>query len=262
MKSNRRSGQILLVTLLVMATIVTVVFTISFSARTNTQTTKLEEENQKALAAAEASIQVALKKKTSTTLGSGELSSLSTFSGGATVNAGSTATSFTSPSIEKDGEYTFYLGAYTTGNPPIFGASVADDIRICFGTSGTAPALDIAIVKANAPKLRRYAVDPQSRISNVSSGTAGCTGNPTANTFSYSYVIPGAEIGTDARLLIVKTLYNSTQLLFLHTTGSSFPPQGTLIQSSATSSTSGVTKKIQLFQSYPQIPTEFFSTIL
>ncbi|MBI1862574.1 hypothetical protein HYS00_00470, partial [Candidatus Microgenomates bacterium] len=69
MKSTKESGQILLITLLVMATIVTVVFTVSFTSRTTTQTTKLEEENQKALAAAEASIQVALKKKTSNTLG-------------------------------------------------------------------------------------------------------------------------------------------------------------------------------------------------
>lgn len=264
MKNARESGQILLITILVMATIVTVIFTISFAGRTNTQNTKLEEENQKALAAAEASIQVALKKKASTTLGSGELSSISNFSGGATVSAGASATSFTSPSIEKDGEYTFYLGTYTAGTPPTFGASAAEDIRICFGNSGsTTPALDIAVIKAGAPKIRRYAVDPSARIANTTAGTAGCAGNNTSVTYSYSYTIPGAEIGADARLLIVKSLYASTQFLFIRASGvTPFPSQGSLIQSTATSSTSGVTKKIQLFQSHPQIPSEFFSTIL
>lgn len=263
MRRSRESGQILLITLLIMATIVTVVFTISFTSRTNTQSTKLEEENQKALAAAEASIQVALKKKASTTLGSGDLSGITNFTGGATVSSSGAATTFASPSIEKDGEYTFYLGAYTAGTPPTFGASATEDIRICFGTSGNQPALDIAVIKTNAPKIRRYAVDPQIRIANVTTGTAGCSGNPTGTTFSYSYVLPGAEIGTDARMLIVKTLYASTQLLFVRASGTTpFPSQGSLIQSSATSSTSGVTKKIQLFQSHPQIPVEFFSTIL
>lgn len=263
MRSSRESGQILLITILVMATIVTVVFTISFTSRTNTQTTKLEEESQKTLAAAEASIQVALKKKASSTLGSGELSSITNFSGGATVSTGSATTTFLSPSIEKDGEYTFYLGAYTAATPPTFGASAAEDIRICFGTSGNQPALDISIIKAAAPKIRRYAVDPQSRIANVTTGTAGCAGNTTGTTFAYSYVLPGAEVGTDARLLIVKTLYASSQLLFVRASGTTaFPSQGSLIQSSATSNTSGVTKKIQLFQSHPQIPAEFFTTVL
>jgi hypothetical protein len=246
-----------------MATVVTVVFTMSFASRTNTQTTKLEEENQKALAAAEASIQVALKKKQGNSLGSGELTSISNYSGGATFNSATASTTFASPSVEKDGEYTFYLGAYTAGTPPVFGASAAEDVRVCFGSSGNQPALDIAVIKANAPKIRRYAVDPLNRISNVTTGTAGCAGNPTGVTYSYSYTIPGTELGTDARLMVIKPLYASTQLLFIRATGSTtFPSQGTIIQSTATSSTSGVTKKIQLFQSYPQIPIEFFSTIL
>ncbi|MBI1862897.1 hypothetical protein HYS00_02140, partial [Candidatus Microgenomates bacterium] len=173
------------------------------------------------------------------------------------------STSFISPSIEKDGEYTFYLGAYTAGTPPTFGTSAAEDIRLCFGSSGNQPALDIAVIKSGAPKIRRYVVDPQSRIANVTTGTAGCAGNTTSTSFSYSYTIPGTEVGTDARLMIVKTLYSSTQLMFIRASGvTAFPSQGTIIQSSATSANSGVTKKIQLFQSYPLIPVEFFSTIL
>lgn len=260
---ENRAGQVLLILLLVMATVVTVVFTVSFTSRTATQTTKLEEENLKALAAAEASIQVALKKKAGTTLGSGELSNITNFSGGATFSPATTSTTFTSPSIERDGAYTFYLGNYTIGTPPTFGASTAEDIRICFGTSGTQPALDITIIKSGAPKIRRYSVDPQSRITNATTGTVGCLGNPTSTSFAYSYTLPGTEIGADARFLFVKTLFSSTQLLFIRASGSTaFPSQGTIIQSSATSTNSGVTKKIQLFQSYPQILVEFFSTIL
>jgi hypothetical protein len=258
-----RAGQILLITMLVIATIASVVFSAAYTSRTNTQTTKLEEENQKALAAAEASIRVALKNRGSATLGSGELSSIAQFQGGAAIVPASSSMVFLTPSIEQDGEYTFYPAPYTAGSPPLFGPSAANDIRICFGSTSTPPALDIGIIRVSDPKIIRYAVDPQRRIANVTTGTAGCAGNTTPVSFSRSITISGAELGTDARFIMVKVLFSPTTLLFVRASGTTpLPPQGTLIQSTATSNNSGVTKKIDLFQSYPQIPIEFFSTTL
>ena len=54
MKSKR--GQILLITVMVLATIMTVVLSVSFQSVTETQTTKLEEDSQNALAASGAAI--------------------------------------------------------------------------------------------------------------------------------------------------------------------------------------------------------------
>ena len=59
MKSQK--GQILLITVMLLATVMTIVLSVSFKSVTDTQVTKLEEESQKALAAAESAIEVALK---------------------------------------------------------------------------------------------------------------------------------------------------------------------------------------------------------
>ena len=56
-----KRGQILLITVMLLATVMTIVLSVSFKSVTETQITKLEEESQKALAAAEAAIEVALK---------------------------------------------------------------------------------------------------------------------------------------------------------------------------------------------------------
>src|SRR3972149_10455999 len=101
MKNAKRRGQILLITVMVLATIMTVVLSISFQSITETQVSKLEEESQKALAAAEAAIEASLKEGTNVIIGEGALSGLARFSGGATVES-LLDNSFTSPTVAKD----------------------------------------------------------------------------------------------------------------------------------------------------------------
>jgi hypothetical protein len=52
-------------------------------------------------------------------------------------------------------------------------------------------------------------------------------------------------------------MYNSSKLFF--SAPGNFPIQGKTVSSTATTTT-GVSKKVTLFQSYPQIPAEFFTT--
>jgi len=251
MRNN--SGQILLITVMLLATVMTIVLSVSFKSATDTQITKLEEESQKALVAAESAIEVALKNNNTATLGSGSLTSITGFEGSATIDT-TTSTKFTTPSIPKDGSYTFYLGDYNVTAKTI-GASANQTITLCFQSGTPNPAIEVTLVKSSS--VKKYVVDPSGRITNASTGlplSANCSSG-----YSYSANIPGGNIGADGQFLLVRVFYTSTKLFF--SASSNFPIQGRTISSQATSSTStGVSKKVVLFQSYPQIPGDFFTT--
>jgi type II secretory pathway pseudopilin PulG len=254
-KNNQESGQILLIIVMLLSVVITVVLAVSFTSRSESQITKLEEENQKALDAAEAGVESALKKGGTVIFGQGELSSIAGYQGQATVQQLTSGTVFTTPLTQKDDQYTFYLGAYSPGPPATFGASTANNIRICFGSSGGNPAIEVTLLRNNAgTPVKRYVIDPGGRIANSLGASGGC---PSAAGYANNYIIPGADISTDSRFMVVRVLYAPTYLTF--SSGAQLPSQGTLVNSTVTSATSGVTKKLQLFQSYPQIPTEFFS---
>ena len=248
---KRRNGQILLITVMILATILTVVLSVSFRSVTETQITKLEEENQKALAAAEAAIETSLKTGSATIFGSGSLSNITGFSGGASLTT-TTTNSFTTPTIPQDASYTFYLGDYNSETHEI-DASLDQPIEICFQSPSPKPALEITLVKTTG--IKKYVIDPDklTRILEAELPSSICSNS----SYSYSYPIPGADIGTDAKILFVRTLYQGGRLYFSRSTN--LPLQGKTISSSAVSQT-GVSKKVTLFQSYPQIPAEFFTT--
>ncbi|MEK7109805.1 MAG: hypothetical protein AAB876_01135 [Patescibacteria group bacterium] len=252
---KNKSGQILLITVMLLATVMTIVLSVSFKSATDTQITKLEEESQKALPAAESAIEVALKENQSLTFGpniANSLSSITGFEGSATIDL-TTSTQFTTPSIPKDGSYTFYLGNYDV-TTKIIGASTNQNITLCFQSGTPNPAIEVTLVKSSS--VKKYVVDPSSRITNASTGSS-CA--PDTTNYSYSTNIPGGDIGADGQFLLVRVLYTSTKLFF--SASFNFPIQGRTISSQATSSTStGVSKKVVLFQSYPQIPGEFFTT--
>ncbi|MEK7597814.1 MAG: hypothetical protein AAB441_04185 [Patescibacteria group bacterium] len=250
---KNKSGQILLITVMLLATVMTIVLSVSFKSATDTQITKLEEESQKALVAAESAIEVALKNNNTATLGSGSLTSITGFEGSATIGL-TTSTQFTTPSIPKDGSYTFYLGDYDLTTKTI-GASTNQNITLCFQSGTPNPAIEVTLVKSSS--VKKYVVDPSSRITNASDGVPVSSNCPSG--YIYSQDILGADIDTDGKFLLVRVLYASTKLFF--SASSNFPIQGRTVSSQATSSTStGVSKKVVLFQSYPQIPADFFST--
>jgi len=251
-----KQGQILLITVMLLATVMTIVLSISFKSVTETQVTKLEEESQKALSAAESAIEVALKNNATATFGSSpELANITGFSGNATIET-TTSNKFTSPAITKDGSYTFYLGEYDVDDKTI-GVSTAQTITLCFQSGTINPAIEVTLVKSSG--VKKYVIDPNEsspRIEYSSDALDDCT--PDSN-YNFSTEIPGIDIDNNGQFLLVRVLYAPTKLLF--SAGNDLPLQGRTVTSQATSSTStGVSKKVVLFQSYPQIPGEFFTT--
>lgn len=269
MKNLRNeSGQVLLIAVMLMAVLMTVVFSASFVSRTDTQISKLEEENQKALAAAEAGIEATLKN--------GAVADLSTlnvpsgFTGSTTVQS-VTSRYFTTPTIKKGGQYTFYLS--TPGGSvdnPDFGTLTTPEynsqpLTICSGSNDFA--MSIALLKSDG-KITRFAINPDNDNNIITSGTAANNnGNcPTGQTFAYQHRLSSDNVGGSNLLLFVKligtdSVPSSGAKIGIGSAGadSPLPIQGKTIVSQAKSPT-GATKTIQLFQSYPQIPAEFFVT--
>lgn len=258
---NKQSGQILLITVMLLATVLTVVLALFFKSTTETQITKLEEESQKALAAAEAGIEAALKEG-NVILGSGNLSGFAGFTGGATVETAASST-FITPLLQKDEQYTFYLStpAGAPNNPDFTNLIPAfnnNSLTLC--SSSEMVALELTFIKAGSPPtIKRYLINPPGQTIIQNASPANNNGDcPVDENFPYRHRLSPQEVGNNNLLLIVRVINGSAKIGFKASAGN-LPPQGKTIFSEAKSPT-GVTKKIQLFQSYPQIPTDFFVT--
>jgi len=256
---NMKKGQVLLILVMLLSTAFTVVLTATYQSVTETQLTKLEEENQKTLAAAEAGIEAVLRQKT--TVNIANLPNLNNFSGQALIQNTQT-NQFTTPLIYKDEQYTFYLAPYNPQTNSFLDNSIPQSINICFGDQNYNPAIEITLIKSDN-SIRRYAINPFSDniINNgLNASSPNSQDCPSDFQFRNRYQITASEISTNSRIMIFRVIHTSLGSTKIGLRASSpFPPQGTTIISTARSTT-GVEKKIQLFQSYPQIPSEFFVT--
>jgi hypothetical protein len=260
--SNMKKGQVLLIVVMLLATALTLALTASYQSITETQLTKLEEENQKALAAAEAGIEKALQSKqqgTFISLGLSNLSGVDT-SGSLVEISDQGSNTFVTPLLQKDEQYTFYLANYNSQNKTLGSNSTAQAINLCFGSSSFNPALEITLIKSDT--VKRYAVNPQGAtiIQNGTSSSSATNCPPNDSPFTNQYSIPSSDIGTNSQLLIVRIIHTQNGATKIGFQGSTdFPLQGSTIISTAKTQ-AGVQKKVQLFQSYPQIPSDFFVT--
>lgn len=244
---KKQSGQILLMTIMLLATTLTVVLSLSFKSTTETQITKLEEESQKALAAAEAGIEAALKQGTIADIGN--LPGFSGFAGSATVEI-TPSNKFITPLLQKDEQYAFYLANYNTASNT-FSEYWSGDLTVCFGNV----AVEITLVKSDN-SLTRYSINPAGStiIANAPSASSGSTNCPDSS-FANNYTLSSIS---NTKLLIARVIGSGATKIGIKGS-SNLPLQGKTIISQAKSST-GVTKKVEFFQSYPQIPADFFVT--
>lgn len=254
-------GQVLLVLVMLLATTITIVLTSSFSSTTNTKTAKLEEESQKALAAAEAGIDQALLQGSDADIST--ITGVPGFQGTANISEVN-ASNFTSPLLQKDEEYTFYLSAYNTATNA-FSSPYTGIVTLYYAngsTSCVAGALEITLIYDTSPnyKVKRFISD----VGNLYGGSVvdniGVNSGGTVDGTTYNCHTNGINMASypNAKLLIIKSLLISTKIGISGNVA--LPAQGRTVVSEARSPNTGVTKKVQLFQSYPQIPSDFFVT--
>jgi type II secretory pathway pseudopilin PulG len=251
--SNMKKGQVLLIVVMLLATALTLALTASYQSVTETQLTKLEEENQKALAAAEAGIEKALQSKQEgsfTSLGLSNLSGIDTFQSSVEISDQG-STTFITPLLQKDEQYTFYLVDY-----PNFTTYWSGQINTYFKTESACPSLELTQIK-NDNSLVRNIVDPCNQITNNNLRLGTTSGPYSFGGFNFDYKLLNNISISNTKLLIVRVLFAPTRIGFQGSTN--FPLQGSTIISTAKTQ-AGVEKKVQLFQSYPQIPSEFFVT--
>ncbi|MEO6508705.1 MAG: hypothetical protein ABIO02_02020 [Patescibacteria group bacterium] len=263
---QNQSGQILLVVVLLLATTLTIVMTAVFTSRTETQVSKLQQESDKSLIAAEAGIEAAIKNQNGRSNISFKDLALTSLDGtGIDLNNSSvsidnsTTAKFVSPIIQKDQQYTIYLAKYDNG---VFDSTIVTGTMNLYYGSDNVSCDSIALeysflaVALNTYTMPRYVADTGSII-----GVPGID----------SVTIPPHDInGVTFTCVSTLTVPNNAKLLFVRVIGpdastrigiddNNFPAQGKTFSSEAKTA-SGVVKKVKVFQSYPQIPAEMFVT--
>ena len=292
---NGKRGQSLLVIVLLISVVFTLVATASYRFTTETQTSKLQEESVRTLAAADSGIERGLQLAASQA--SYNQNFTQAFSGtnvaldginktASTIDIAKTQErTFVTSTIDKDEQYLFYLYDYPSGTNYYrnnFNIYYASSSGVC-GASRTLPALEMTLIYgagAQNDKVVRYVLDPCRDGANLTkireSETGGnqtvrigdkcspaCSvGGVPFNHFG-NMVLLLQPIGADnPKTLIVRVLFAPTILGFQIDPARPFDrfyAQGQKIQVTAVSNT-GVSKVVNLFKSNPQIPADLFVT--
>lgn len=262
---KRQSGQIVLITLLVLTVAITLVLAFIGRTTTNVAITSQLEESARAFNAAEAGIESALKSGANATE---TLSSGASFAVNVT-NIGGAAGIFEFPKkTTPNTTETLWLVEHnadgTLNESTAFGSNT---INICWSQESTTPALSLLVVYKRAGVYSvahgSYDQDAASRANNFSAPTssgAGCgKSNMYVKAINFSTDF-GITVATDTLLMIrIRPYYASTSIL-IDPNGIALPLQAKELVSTGTVS-SGVTRKIVVFQQY-KTPASIFDHVL
>lgn len=260
------SGQVLLITLLVLSIATTI--GLSLIGRTTTDiaiNTQLEESSQ-ALAAAEAGIEEALKTGVGTD-GVKTLTPNITYTVSvSTIGAATGVYQFPKKTIRGNVETLWLVNHNADGTlaevPTVTGGSV----DLCFSHETTTPAITFALFykKAGVYTVARGAVDPDAvrSATNHFSGVTALNGGCGVSTM-YRQLITFSDFGinpvVDTLLYLrVRPLYSDTQLAV--NSGVLLPSQGSKIQSTGQTQTR-IERKVTAFGQYRAPATIFDSAI-
>jgi len=246
--NTKRKGQILLIAVMLIATVITVVMTIAFNTTSETQLSKLEEDSKKALAAADAGIEAALKQA-----GTVNIASLGSFSTeGITGNATVETTAknyFISPLLQNNEQYTFYLSDYPGLTNPWSG-----NLHIVFSSeTGKCASISVTVIQLNGAQTQYTYNTSCSTVINGANIALATVTKLDDTTFQYA---TGDIAIANSSLMLVHIYGAETRLGWQ--SASVLPIQGRTVISEARTK-SGVVKRVELFQSYPQIPASFFT---
>ncbi|EKD87263.1 MAG: hypothetical protein ACD_36C00174G0011 [uncultured bacterium] len=265
---KRQSGQIVLITLLVLAVGVTVALSVIGRTTIDTSISGQVEESARAFSAAEAGIEEALRSGQGTA-GAQVLTSGITYT--TTVNAlggviGDYKFPKKTPIAATD---TFWFVEHNAdGTISEIVTYGGDNIDICWSRGNPETAVVISLLYRNSAdgtyQVARDAFDPDSsradtnNFTKISSASTGCgLENVHKKTLSFaSYSIqPNQDILIALRF---RPVYADAQFAF--SSGSGLPLQGSRIESVGTTQT-GVTRKVVVDNTYTSAPTLFDAAV-
>lgn len=253
-KGKIQTGQILLIVILISFLLLTLVFSLTQITLDEAKITKLEEESKKAFAAAEAALEARLASDS-------DINDISTLSLGPEIVSGQALVDqtrspvFITPLIRKDEQYTFYLSQYNPVTKAIDGEPFSGSLKIVIDNpenfcsdNRTKFAVELTFINKDNYQISRRLIDSCSIVD-------GLVDRWNLDQF-YSPAVA-------AHILLLRVIAQENNFpgtrVKLISQFEDWPLQGRNVISSATTK-AGVSKKIQLFQSYPQIPADFFVT--
>jgi hypothetical protein len=264
-----QKGQALLIVVLAMVVALTVGLSVVSRSITNLRNSQQEIASQKALSAAEAGVEQAIKSGTSI-----EKTNFSTQTfyktSLATVSGASDFLLNGNNKVSKDDAMYIWLTPYSIDNAKLFldQDRWSGNLDLYWGNSATAcdnnnAALEIAVVSGSraAPQVTRSVYDPCSpNRTSKNSFTAATRLDKTISGIALYYHLPISIAITNGFLVRVVPLYADSYIGTLGTPNSNNPPlpsQGTIITSTGTTD-NNVIRKLDAFQGYPEIPAELF----
>lgn len=273
--ARSNSGQALLIIVLVMVVALTVGLSLASRTITNIRNTREQASSQKALSAAEAGIEQAIKSGAS--IGQTTLSNNATYQTTVTqvlatlpflLNGGG-------PVVNNDATY-IWVTPYSSNPANLWQNPWSGNLSVYWGNSGQScsnasnmpAAIEISVISGSvdAPVMTRYVYDPcvtRRGSNNFSSPTSSTpvTVSGTALTYTATFCIGtvGCSISSRGLLVRVNPIYADTVIGASGSTA--LPQQGITITSIGTSDTN-TQRKVTVFQGYPEVPAEFFPYIL
>jgi Tfp pilus assembly protein PilX len=256
---NYQKGQIMLIVVLIMVTVLTVGLSVAARSVTNTRTSQDSASSEKAFSAAEAGVEQSLTSNNNAT---GSFSNHSSYTT-TVVNLSGPAFQLNSGSpILKDDSIDLWLSTYPGytnqwgGSFTVYWGKTSDTCTQSEATN-TMAALEVSVLTGTTanPHLTRYLFDPcgNRQAKNIFTSVIPASYGVAGGNYAYksSLIVIGAGTGLVAS---ITPLYASTQMAVQDSGG--LPSQGTVIQS--TGSSGGTQREIQTYRYYPKLPSEIF----
>lgn len=268
---NHKQGQILLISLLVLSIATTVALSLIGRSTTDVSISNQITESSRAFSAAEAGIEEALQSGVGT-------SGAQVLTAGVTYNVvkadiGGAAGAYTFPKKVSRGvtETLWLVNHNVDGTLAEVPTYTAASIDLCWSSETVTPAISVSIFYKTAGGVYRVAkgaYDPDStraltnKFSGVTALSGGCgagTGTTYKQTLVFGNFVPAINPASDTLLMLrVAPVYADANLA-VNAIGA-LPLQGSKLESTGMSS-SGVTRKIVVYQEYRSPPSIFDSVI-
>lgn len=268
MKKNVQSGQIVLITLLVLAVGTTIALSLIGRSTIDTAITSQVEESARAFSAAEAGIEEALKSGQSTN-GAQVLTAGVTYTTSVvTVGGISTDYKFPKKTPVTATEAFWFVNHNADGSISEVQTFTGDNIDVCWSPGTPIPGAEITLLYKESTdgsyRVARDAFDPDTaradinNFTKIPAGSGGCG----LDTF-YKKTIAFASYGINPTqdLLIAlrfRPVYADAQFAF--SAGQNLPIQGSRIESVGKTET-GVTRKVIVDKTFTSAPTLFDAAV-
>jgi hypothetical protein len=255
-----QKGQILLIVVLVMVTVLTVGLSVAVRSITNERTSEEATNSEQAFSAAEAGIEQSLTSDTAMT---GTLSNNATYKTAIIKVSGAQFALNNDSPILTDESSDIWLSTYPGYTNPWSGT-----FNIYWGKStdtcntneslNTMAALEVIILSGTPanPQMTRYLYDPCSSRQTSNNFTYVPAGTYSVSGGNYAYSTPTITVNAGIYARVIPLYAPSIVAIQNCGCNGGMPIQGTVIQSVGTSS--NTEREIQTYRYYPQLPPEIF----